>query len=74
MNSKVAVRNVTIIAPLDLPNTDGIDPGELYFPVFQRIILHIIDDTIVQCLMYSLDVDIFCHGDKIPCDIVFHIL
>jgi polygalacturonase len=29
MNSQVIVQNVTILAPLDSPNTDGIDPGEL---------------------------------------------
>lgn len=28
MNSQVIVQNVTILAPLDSPNTDGIDPGE----------------------------------------------
>lgn len=42
VNSKVAVQNVTIIAPLDSPNTDGIDPGELYLPVLLSIILHMI--------------------------------
>ncbi|KAF5455495.1 hypothetical protein F2P56_025063 [Juglans regia] len=28
--SQVTVQNVTILAPLDSPNTDGIDPGEFY--------------------------------------------
>lgn len=28
MNSQVLVQNLTILAPLDSPNTDGIDPGE----------------------------------------------
>ncbi|GAU11359.1 hypothetical protein TSUD_343500 [Trifolium subterraneum] len=27
--SQVTIQNVTILAPLDSPNTDGIDPGEL---------------------------------------------
>lgn len=27
MNSQVLVQDVTILAPLDSPNTDGIDPG-----------------------------------------------
>lgn len=42
MNSQVAVQNVTIIAPLDSPNTDGIDPGGFYLPVLLSIILHMI--------------------------------
>lgn len=42
MNSKVAVQSVTIIAPLDSPNTDGIDPGEFYLPVLQSIIFPMI--------------------------------
>lgn len=28
MNSHVTVQNVTILAPRESPNTDGIDPGE----------------------------------------------
>lgn len=28
MNRHVIVQNVTILAPLSSPNTDGIDPGE----------------------------------------------
>lgn len=32
MNSQVIVQNVTILAPLDSPNTDGIDPGKLSLP------------------------------------------
>ncbi|KAF6167212.1 hypothetical protein GIB67_029850 [Kingdonia uniflora] len=29
--SKVLIQNITILAPLDSPNTDGIDPGDLAF-------------------------------------------
>lgn len=45
MNSHVTVQNVTILAPHDSPNTDGIDPGEFY-PLEQKIFLSIwmVDD------------------------------
>ena len=29
LNRDVFVKNLTILAPLDSPNTDGVDPGEL---------------------------------------------
>lgn len=28
LNRDVVVKNLTILAPLDSPNTDGVDPGE----------------------------------------------
>lgn len=32
----VVVKNLTILAPLESPNTDGVDPGEFPYKFFQR--------------------------------------
>lgn len=42
MNSQVTVQNVTILAPLDSPNTDGIDPGQLPSLSSQLLLFYVI--------------------------------
>lgn len=39
MNSHVYIHDITILAPLDSPNTDGVDPGEDKDTLFLKILL-----------------------------------
>jgi hypothetical protein len=45
--SNVVIRNVTILAPHDSPNTDGIDPGTDIYSLPVKIQMH-------ECTLFSI--------------------